>query len=115
MKITITAPILKNSKPPQEVSSYRTIFLLKTINKLSESISLEQIYNFSDGNNIIEPDKFVIIKDLLARHQVCRLFEKSITVQSPKLLTFAVFLDIQKALDNVWVFGHIYKLIQQNI
>lgn len=51
---------------------------------------------------------------LSAPHQVCRLIEHISTGKISKKITAAVFLDTEKAYDNVWIFGLIFKLINYN-
>jgi hypothetical protein len=77
--------ILKPGKDPALPSSYRPISLLGTVGKLFE-------------------------KNLLARlvERVNRNFDE-------RRLTGAVFLDVDKAFNTVWVKGRLYKLTVLNV
>ena len=89
-------------------SSYRPISLLDSLSKLAEVFIARQLDNFIEENNIITPEQFGFRKNLSAPHQVYRLVEHITTNKVKKHFTAAVFLDIEKAFDKVWIFGLIY-------
>ena len=46
--------------------------------------------------------------------QLARLFERITKNFGEKRLTSAIFLDVAKAFDTVWIDGHLYKLTLLN-
>ena len=79
---------------------------------LAEVFIARQLDKFIEENNIIDPEHFGFRKDLSTSHQVYRHVEHVITSLIRKQYTDAVFLDIEKVFDKVWIFGLIYKLIE---
>ncbi|GFV46158.1 RNA-directed DNA polymerase from mobile element jockey [Trichonephila clavipes] len=65
-------------------------------------------------SNFINPNQFGFTKRLSTCHPLLRLTEKITSVFQRGRSTGAVFLDIQKAFDRVWIGGLIYKLITNN-
>ncbi|GFX62158.1 probable RNA-directed DNA polymerase from transposon X-element [Trichonephila clavipes] len=70
--------------------------------------------NFST-NNIINPNQYGFTNKLSTLHQLLNLTEAISEGFQSKKSTGAVFLDIQKAFDRVWLTGLTYKLINYNI
>ncbi|GFS97388.1 RNA-directed DNA polymerase from mobile element jockey [Trichonephila clavipes] len=68
---------------------------------------------FQDSN-FINPNQFGFTKRLSTCHPLLRLTEKIASGFQRGRSTGAVFLDIQKAFDRVWIGGLIYKLIINN-
>ncbi|GFW14287.1 RNA-directed DNA polymerase from mobile element jockey [Trichonephila clavipes] len=101
----------KNSKSP---SSYRPISLLSILSKITEHIILNRLHNFTDSINYINPNQYGFTRHLSTYHPLLRLTEKITSGFQRGRSTGAVFLDIQKAFDRVWVSGLIYKLIINN-
>lgn len=52
-KTALSAPILKGSKNPVLHTSYRPIFLLNFLSKLTEAFTAKEINAHSQSNNII--------------------------------------------------------------
>ena len=104
-RIAIVIPILKPGKEPHECSSYRPISLTSCFCKIMEKIVNRRLIMYLDRNNIIQPyqsgtRKFHSTYDSLVR------FESAIreTLLKSEYLV-AVFFDIEKAFDMVWVHG----------
>ncbi|GFW10042.1 probable RNA-directed DNA polymerase from transposon X-element [Trichonephila clavipes] len=110
-KEAIIFPINKPGKDPHLASSYRPISLLSTIGKLTESIILHRLKNFINENNILNPNQYGIINKLSTLHPLSRLTENISEGFQKKKSTGAVFLDIQKAFDRVWINRLTFKLI----
>ncbi|GFX09278.1 probable RNA-directed DNA polymerase from transposon X-element [Trichonephila clavipes] len=104
-------PINKPGKDPHLASSYRPISLLSTIGKLTESIILHRLKNFINENNILNPNQYGFTNKISTLHPLLRLTENISEGFQKKKSTGAVFLDIQKAFDRVWINGLTFKLI----
>ncbi|GFU02601.1 probable RNA-directed DNA polymerase from transposon X-element [Trichonephila clavipes] len=89
----------------------RPISLLSTIGKLTESIILHRLKNFINENNILNPNQYGFTNKLSTLHPLLRLTENISEGFQKKKSTGAVFLDIQKAFDRVWINGLTFKLI----
>ncbi|GFV45283.1 probable RNA-directed DNA polymerase from transposon BS [Trichonephila clavipes] len=113
-KEAIIFPINKPGKDPHLATSYRPISLLSTIGKLTESIILLRLKNFINSNNLLNPNQYGFTTKLSTLHPLLRLTEH-ISEGFRKKSTGAVFLDIQKAFDRVWINGLTFKLISYNI
>ncbi|GFT18635.1 probable RNA-directed DNA polymerase from transposon X-element [Trichonephila clavipes] len=110
-KEAIIFPINKPGKDPHLASSYRPISHLSTIGKLTESIILHRLKNFINENNILNPNQYGFTNKLSTLHPLLRLTENISEGFQKKKSTGAVFLDIQKAFDRVWINGLTFKLI----
>ncbi|GFW88195.1 RNA-directed DNA polymerase from mobile element jockey [Trichonephila clavipes] len=102
----------KNKNIP---SSYRPISLLSTLSKITESIILTRLKEFLYTNNIINPNQYGFTNKLSTLHPLLNLTEAISEGFQSKKSTGAVFLDIQKAFDRVWLTGLTYKLINYKI
>ena len=102
--------ILKPGKDPTLPSFYRTISLLDTIGNLFEKILLARILHEVSDSGLMRDEQF----EFRLRHstslQLARLFERIIRNFGEKRLTGAVFLDVAKAFDIVWIDGLLYRL-----
>ncbi|GFW71450.1 probable RNA-directed DNA polymerase from transposon X-element [Trichonephila clavipes] len=114
-KEAIIFPILKPGKNKNIPSSYRPISLLSTLSKITESIILTRLKEFLYTNNIINPNQYGFTNKLSTLHPLLNLTEAISEGFQSKKSTGAVFLDIQKAFDRVWLTGLTYKLINYNI
>ncbi|GFV05192.1 probable RNA-directed DNA polymerase from transposon X-element [Trichonephila clavipes] len=114
-KEAIIFPINKPGKDPHLASSYRPISLLSTISKLTKSIILHRLKNFINENNILNPNQYGFTNKLSTLHPLLRLTEHISEGFQKKKSTGAVFLDIQKAFDRVWINGLTFKLISYNL
>ncbi|GFV82572.1 probable RNA-directed DNA polymerase from transposon BS [Trichonephila clavipes] len=114
-KEAIIFPINKPGKDPHLATSYRPISLLSTIGKLTESIILLRLKNFINSNNLLNPNQYGFTTNLSTLHPLLRLTEHISEGFQKKKSTGAVFLDIQKAFDRVWINGLTFKLISYNI
>ncbi|GFV39591.1 probable RNA-directed DNA polymerase from transposon X-element [Trichonephila clavipes] len=107
--------ILKPGKNKNIPSSYRPISLLSTLSKITESIILTRLKEFLYTNNIINPNQYGFTNKLSTLHPLLNLTEAISEGFQSKKSTGAVFLDIQKAFDRVWLTGLTYKLINYKI
>ncbi|GFW87502.1 probable RNA-directed DNA polymerase from transposon X-element [Trichonephila clavipes] len=97
----------KNKKSP---NSYHPISLLSSLSKIAEHIILLRINQFINNTNFLNPNQYGFTKQLSTYHPLLRLTEQISAGFQRGRSTGAVFLDIQKAFDRVWISGLIYKL-----
>ncbi|GFW95600.1 probable RNA-directed DNA polymerase from transposon X-element [Trichonephila clavipes] len=83
--------------------------------KITESIILTRLKEFLYTNNIINPNQYGFTNKLSTLHPLLNLTEAISEGFQSKKSTGAVFLDIQKAFDRVWLTGLTYKLINYKI
>ncbi|GFV41087.1 RNA-directed DNA polymerase from mobile element jockey [Trichonephila clavipes] len=113
-KNAIVFPIKKPNKNAHNPDSYRPISLLSILSKITEYIILNRLKSYTNENNFINPNQYGFTRNLSTYHPLLGLTEKITAGFQRGRSTGAVFLDIQKAFDRVWVSGLIYKLITNN-
>ncbi|GFV70768.1 probable RNA-directed DNA polymerase from transposon BS [Trichonephila clavipes] len=113
-KTVIVFPINKPGKNKKFPDSYRPISLLSSLSKIAEHIILNRINQFINDTNFLNPNQYGFIKQLSTYHPLLGLTEQISAGFQRGRSTGAVFLDIQKAFDRVWISGFIYKLITNN-
>ncbi|GFT63776.1 RNA-directed DNA polymerase from mobile element jockey [Trichonephila clavipes] len=113
-KNAIVFPIKKPNKNAHFPDSYRPISLLSILSKITEYVILNRLKSFTNDNNFINPNQYGFARNLSTYHPLLGLTEKITAGFQRGRSTGAVFLDIQKAFDRVWVSGLIYKLITNN-
>ncbi|GFS63993.1 probable RNA-directed DNA polymerase from transposon X-element [Trichonephila clavipes] len=102
-------------KSKNNPASYRPISLLSTLSKITESIILIRLKNIININKTINPNQYGFTNKLSTLHPLLNLTEAITEGFQRKKSTGAVFLDIQKAFDRVWLTGLTFKLITYNI
>ncbi|GFX57956.1 RNA-directed DNA polymerase from mobile element jockey [Trichonephila clavipes] len=106
--------IWKPNKNAHNPESYRPISLLSILSKITEYVILNRLKTFTNDINFINPNQYGFTRNLSTYHPLLGLTEKITAGFQRGRSTGAVFLDIQKAFDRVWVSGLIYKLITNN-
>ena len=106
--------ILKPGKDPAVPSSYRPISLLDTIGKLFDKILLFRILYEVSGRGLLRDEQLGFRPKHSTALQLARLVERVSRNFGQKRLTGAVFFDVAKAFDTVWVTGLLYKLTNLN-
>jgi hypothetical protein len=106
--------ILKPGKDPALPSSYRPISLLDTIGKLFEKILLARILKEVSERGLLRDEQFGFRPIHSTSLQLAHLVQRVSRNFGEKRLTGAVFLDVAKAFDTVWVDGLVYKLTVLN-
>ena len=106
--------ILKPGKDPALPSSYRPISLLDTIGKLFEKILLARISHEVSVRGLMRDEQFGFRPRDSTSLQVARLVERITRKFGEKRLTGAVFLDVAKAFDTVWIDYLLYMLTHLN-
>jgi hypothetical protein len=105
-----TCSILKLGKDPTLPSSYRPISLLDTVGKLFEKILLTRILREVNELGLLQDEQFGFQPRHSTVLQLARLLERVNRNFDERRLTGAVFLDVTKAFDTVWVEGLLYKI-----
>jgi hypothetical protein len=103
-------PILKPGKDPTLPSSYRPISLLDTVGRLSEKILLSRVLQEVKERGLLRDEQFGFRTRHSTTLQLARLVERVNRNFDERRLTGAVFLDVAKAFDNIWVKGLLYKV-----
>jgi hypothetical protein len=106
--------ILKPGKDPTLTSSYRPISLLDTVGKLFEKTPLPRVLREVSERGLLRDEQFLFRPRHSTTLQLARLVETVNRNFDERRLTGAVFLDVAKAFDTVWVKGLLYKLTVLN-
>ena len=109
-KRAIVIPLPKPKKPLDDVSSYRPISLTSCLSKLFERIITNRIFWFVESKNLICPNQAGFRKRRCTTDHLVNLDLDIKRSFIEKQSTVAVFLDIDKAYDSVWIIGLLYKL-----
>ena len=109
----ITLP--KPGKDPKFPQNYRPISLLNTLAKVTESVILKRLNQITTQKGLIQNEQFGFRSKHSTTHQLVRLVEYITDKFNKNQGTGAVFLDIEKAFDRVWITGLLYKLIKYEI
>ncbi|GBO33258.1 putative RNA-directed DNA polymerase from transposon BS, partial [Araneus ventricosus] len=88
--------------------SYRPISLLSSLSKLAETIILNRLE--AETENKLIPFQFGFRKGLTTNEQLLRMTEHIRDGLQNYSDTAAMFIDIAKAFDRVWIDGLIYKM-----
>lgn len=109
-KSGIIIPLLKPSKDPGKIDSYRPITLLSCLSKIFETWILIKIRNHCSENNIIPNDQFGFRPKHSTLHALTKFSHDISYALNNKTPTIGCALDCEKAFDTTWVEGLIYKL-----
>jgi hypothetical protein len=102
--------VLKPGKDPALPSSYRPISLLDTIGKIFEKILLARILHELSERSLLRDEQFGFRPRHNTSLQLARLVERITRNFGEKRLSSAVFFDVAKAFDTVWIVGLLYNL-----
>lgn len=108
-------PILKPGKDPTSPSSYRPISLLSSLSKLFERLILDRLLNHVNSNDVIPPEQFGFRKGHSTVHQLKRVVNNIKHNKSVSKSTAMALMDVEKAFDNVWHDGLVFKLYGFNV
>ena len=100
--------ILKPGKDLALPSSYRPISFLDTISKSFEKILLARILLEVSVRGLMRDEQFGFRPRQSTSLQLACLVERITRNFGEKRLTGAVFLDVAKAFDTVWIDGLLY-------
>lgn len=113
-KLAKVVPILKPGKDPTSPKSYRPISLLSALSKLFEKVILNRVLDHVNNNNILLQEQFGFRKGHSTSHQLYRVTNIINKNKSVAKSTVMGLLDVEKAFDNVWHDGLVYKLYRYN-
>jgi hypothetical protein len=102
--------ILKQGKDPTLTSSCRPISLLDTVGKIFEKILLTRVFREVNKRGLLRDEQLGFRPRYSTAPQLPSLVERVNRKFDERRLTGAVFLDVAKALDTVWVEVLLYKL-----
>ncbi|GBM27751.1 putative RNA-directed DNA polymerase from transposon BS [Araneus ventricosus] len=111
-KTAVVVPILKPGKDPTQPENYRPISLHSTLSKQTENFIFDKLNVHLVRKKFLCPEQFDFRKSLTTTHQLLRVVEHITSGFEKGECTGAVFLDVQKAFDRVWIHGLIHKLIR---
>ncbi|KZS19750.1 Uncharacterized protein APZ42_013723 [Daphnia magna] len=109
-KSAIIIPLLKPGKPANETSSYRTISLTSYPGKLFERMVTNRLNWFLELNNLLGSEQAGFRNNRSTTDHLVKIDHEIKKSFKEKKSTVAVFLDINKACDTVWIHGLLYKL-----
>jgi hypothetical protein len=101
-------------KDPALPSPYRPISLLDTIGKIFEKIILARILHKVSERGLLRDEQFGFRPRHITSLQLSCIVQRITRNFDEKRLTGAVFLDVAKAFDTVWIDGLLYKLTLLN-
>ncbi|KAH3890067.1 hypothetical protein DPMN_014136 [Dreissena polymorpha] len=104
----VTAVLKKGD--PKEVSNYRPISLLNTMEKVFEKIIFKHVYNHLVSNKILTPFQSGFLPGDSTTNQLTYIYDTFCKALDNGLEVKAVFFDISKAFDKVWHQGLLLKL-----
>jgi hypothetical protein len=107
-------PILKPGKDPTQPSSYRPISLLDIVGNLFEKILLSRVLRAVNERGLLGDEQFGFRPKHSTTLQLAHLVERVNRNFDERRLTSAVFLDVAKAFDTVWVKGLLSKITLYN-
>ena len=107
--------IPKKDKPPDQTSSYRPISLLNCLMKLLESIVNKKLQMHLELNNLIPNEQSGFRKFKSTQDHILRLTQSILTGFNKRMLTGAVFFDLEKAFDKAPHAGILSKLMSINL
>ena len=102
--------IHKNGKPKRDPLSYRPLSLTSSIGKIYEKIIAKRVYAWAENNNKFSSAQNGFRANRSINDNLFKLIECVKTGFVKKQRTGAVFLDVEKAFDQVWHKGLIFKL-----
>ena len=112
-KHSITIPILKPGKNPNDPASYRPISLLSSLSKLAERVLLTRLKMLGVEEGIPD-EQFGFRSGHNTTLCVARVLQDTLTNFNLGNSTLALALDFTKAFDTVWLDGLTYKLIRKH-
>ena len=111
----IVIPIFKHQKPPFLTSSYRPISLTSCLGKLFERIVIYRWSWYLASNHFIPHFQAGFRKGRSTLDHIIALESSIKMCFASSLSTCALFLDISKANDSVWISGLLAKLARLQI
>lgn len=109
-KVAQVIPVPKTGKNTSLVSSYRPISILPMLSKVMEKLILDRLQPLLDKHNIVPNHQFGFRCKHSTVQQVHRVTHKITKDFENKKFCVALYLDVEKAFDKVWLKGLLHKL-----
>ena len=100
----------KAGKPEDSVGSYRPLSLTSCLVKLVEKAVEENFSNWAEANEIFNKQKGLRKKNRSTNGSLFKLFEIVKLGYYKGHPTKGIFLDVEKAFDQIWYDGLLFKL-----
>lgn len=108
-------PIRKPGKDPSSPKSYRPISLLSGLSKLFEKAIHHRLLESAENLNILLEEQFGFRRGRSTVHQLTRVTNVLRRNKFVSKTSAMALLDVEKAFDNVWHDGLVYKLQRYNL
>ena len=109
-RASIVVPILKSGLPPDVPASYRPVSLTSCLSKALERVISNRLHWFTESKGIHNTAQAGFRKGRSTTDHLVQLEADIKRGFAAKRSTVAVFLDINKAYNSVWIEGLLYKL-----
>ena len=112
-KHAIISVIPKPNKDPTKTRSYRPISLLSCLGKVLERLINEDFNKYLESKNILIKEQSGFRKNHLTTDNLTRLCLdiKDLNAQRKHKVLLAIFLDIEKCFDRIWINRLKYKIL----
>lgn len=110
-KRAIVVPLPKGGEDVHAPDSYCLISLLSWLSKIYEHVLFNRLKAFYNSHDLFIPEQFGFRADYSTQHEFLRDTEFINAVLGKGSVREIVFLDVQKASDEIWHVAFIYKLI----
>ena len=114
-KHAIVVPLLKPQKEPQKPESYRPIALTDHIGKILESMINNRLNYILEEKKIISQEQSGFRNKRQCLDQLARLVSEVNKCRKQNKQTAAIFLDLEKAYDQLWRGGVLEELKKAGI
>jgi retron-type reverse transcriptase len=101
---------LKPEKPPNELTSYRSISLLSIASKVFVKFLLKRLLHMVENNRLISNHQIGFRQRHSTIKQARQIVQRINEAPENKQYRSAAFLDISQAFEKVWHTGLLYKL-----
>ena len=109
----------KPGKPRSEITSYRSLSLTSCLGKILEKIITNMVKDWCNENNMINKQQNGFRSKRNTNDNLFKLTQSLKQNISKGFVTSALFLDVEKAFDQVWHAGLLHKMkkfgIDQNL
>lgn len=107
--------IHKYGKDSTNVNSYRPISLLNTLSKLLERVIKRRLDEWLAENNILSNYQSGFRSNHSTKDHLLRLTQECQQAFNRNMAVGALFIDIEKAFDRVWINGLLFKLLELRV
>ena len=109
-KSSIVIPIPKAGVDPSNVNSYRPISLISVLCKLMERLVTSRITWYLEEKKLLNKEQTGFRRGKSTTDHLIRLHDSANKALNNRECTQAVFLDLTKAFDTLWIAGLLLKL-----